>query len=145
MRNYTVNPGAAAAAYGNGDVIGSVKTIGGGSGLLNPHVILNGVIVKDTSGQTAQLDIVFFNEAPTGTYTDNAAAAIAAADVARIIGIVSVVTADWKAIGSQSFAPKSDLNIALAGASHVLFISRGTPTYTASSISVLLQCLEVED
>lgn len=136
-----------APAYSTGDVIGSVMTISGsatqeGLGEADLSSILQSLVVLDPTGQSAALDIFFFNAPLTGTYTDNIAFSPSSADMKNCIGTVSVATGDYITAGSQSVAAgknqanlghvikQSPPTVKQKNTIYAIAVSRGTPTYT---------------
>ncbi len=143
MRNFPLNPGvlAAGGAYAAGDCLGTVKKITSG-GIQNPFMLVHAVTVKDADNQKKDFDIVFFNAEPTaGTYTDNAAASIPAADLAKVIGVIKVVAADYTTYGSVAIGDKR-VGRPIFGATHYLCVAQGTPTHTDAGLKIDLCAFE---
>lgn len=143
-----VQVGASGAAYGDGDVIGDrapiqVELVRNDYGT----AVLQQVVIKDLSNQSADIDVIFFDSNPTATtFTDNAALDIADADIDKVLGIVSVVASDYAASNDSSVATKltglvlknnSDTNKVW-----VCLVSRGTPTYVADELSIAFGVLQ---
>jgi hypothetical protein len=133
---YTVNPTISTGAYGTGDVIGGKLTI---SKALSQSGMLNHISVYDDDGEGVQLDFFFFAEDLTGTYTDNAAFTIAAADIPKWIGVASVATGDYFAANADKVATKTPIDIVLNSGiegNEDLFcvcVIRSTTTFTATT------------
>lgn len=139
--------------YASGDRLGSVVELSecGRSGALAKLLALT---VIDNADQKAAVDLLVFNQDPTADISsaDNAAFAISAAGAAKLIGTVSVAAADYVDIGAQSIAQVavSDVIGRLGitpnkeGKLWVVLVSRGTPTYLATSLALRL-VLEVND
>ena len=84
------------------------------------------------------IDVVFFDADPSGgTYTDNSPSVTVVADLGKVIGAVSLATADYVDLGTISQVNKQGLGIPFAlpsGTSmYAVLIVRGTPTYTGTS------------
>jgi len=84
-------PATSTAAYASGDALGSkmqlvgALRVAGGSGYLQDLTV-----ALKTAGLTAALDAILFRADPAAsTVTDNAAAVVAAADLDKVIGVVS--------------------------------------------------------
>ena len=107
-------------------VIGSEAALSG---------IVRNVVVLDEDGEDAAFDIMFFQSLVTGG-TDNVAFAPSDADLQESVGVVVVAAADYKAAGTPSVATvETNLHMQLEGSKSLFFqlISRGTPTYTATT------------
>ena len=126
-----------AVAYAAGDNIGGKLTFNipnFGAGLATGFV-LKSVVVTDLSGQAAALDLLLFDEDPSGsTFTDNAAQAIADADLVKSVGFVQITS--YAALATSAIGRgeiNRDIPI-IAGAGAQLFgavVARGTPTYVS--------------
>lgn len=136
MPVYTVSPTISTSAYSTGDVVGGILTI---KKALSRECLLTHISVFDDDGEGVQLDFFFFNAALTGTYTDNAAFAIDAADKSKWIGCTSVLAADYLAAGSDKVITKSPINLDINfGANgdrnlYAVCVIRSTTTYTATT------------
>lgn len=80
------------SAYASGDVFGSLMTLTGAVRDDGYTAILQSIVLRSiTAIGAAEVDVVIFDEAPGASYgADNAAFAIADADIAKIIGCVSL-------------------------------------------------------
>lgn len=145
MQSYIITPTlATGSAYAAGNLMGAKNTLlnilpGGG---LNG--ILRGAVLIDKSNQNAPLDLVFFSADLTGTtFTDKAAFAPAAADLAGFIGHLSFAAgdyvSDYAAFSANSIASKTGLQTVLMGAAtlYMAIVCRGTPTYVGASDLIL--------
>lgn len=133
-------------AYSTNDNIGGKLTMTGlvggtGQGLLQQ------VELVDQAAQNSAIDIYFFNADPSNTtFTDNGAMDIADADMAKIIGVVSIAAADYKAGADNSFAIVKGVNLLIPSLSRIVYgalVSRGTPTYVATTDLALKLFVEV--
>ena len=128
-------------AYASGDLIGAKLSLtvpywqaGDTTGFL-----IKSVSLKDLSKQNAAIDVVFFHANPSGTtFTDNAALDIADADLANVAGFAQVTT--YASFNDNSYGQASNLALPVimpAGATlYACLVSRGTPTYAASDLSL---------
>ncbi len=121
-------------------------------------VILQSVCVRDHSNSKIGIDFLFFSEAPSGTYTNNALFNIADADRLKYIGKFSIVAADyasWDAVtGDFAEANRDAIGKAFSklpapisgdavvsgvtetvGTLYMIAVVRGAPTYAAADIS----------
>lgn len=134
----------AASAYASGNVVGGLQTFtsalrqqstdvagsGIGSALLQ-HVTLN-----FKSSQTAQTDLLLFSANPTNsTFTDKAALAVNTADFDKVIAVVHI--SDCTNLGTPSSCQSGQLAIpvrnATAATLYGVLVTRGTPTFTATT------------
>lgn len=123
------------AAYSTGDVVGGEIVIPA----TNSGLILS-VSVFDDDNEGVQLDLFFFDGDLTGTsgYTNNAAFAINAADKSKLIGVVSIATTDYFAVGSDKMAMKTPVNIPIgASGGRLIVVIRSTTTFTATTDLIL--------
>lgn len=136
----TATPTLDTNAYASGDRMGSLMTLttgnNAGSGLS-----LMSLTVLDTADQKAAFDILFFNAAPTIASADNAAIDISDAEMAKAIGFVSVTADDYADFGGASVACLKNIGLGMlisqsANNIFALCVSRGTPTYAASSLTL---------
>lgn len=145
---FTVTPAAASFAtpYSSGDVIGGANEVVGAALNSGQAVKLDSVVVLDAANQKSAIDLVFFNEAPANSIgADNAAYALNDADLAKVIGRISVAGADYVSSSTTNAeATLRDLELTLqpkAGSKSIFVavISRGTPTYgSATDLKVKL-------
>ena len=131
-----VTPAITAGGYSANDIVGGKITIAnaardpGGSGLLHSLTII------DKGKQAAALEFFFFSADLAGTYADNAAEDISAADALLNIGVISAASADYKAMANYSVVTVRNIGLpykVASGATSLFLIVRctGTPTYAA--------------
>lgn len=106
---YATPPVEITPDYSTGDLIGGeiefASAVPSGEG-----VIIQSVIITDLAALSADIDVVFFSEEPTGTtFTENAALDIADADLPKIVGVAKVRTHTAFADNSVS----QELNLAI--------------------------------
>ena len=100
---------------------------------------IQSVVVVDKDDQGVAMDLVFL-DSDVAIGTENSAVSISDTNAAKVVGIVSVTTANYVDLINSQVATKSDLGIRVQGASDqsslwVGAITRGgTPTHTASGI-----------
>lgn len=129
-----ITPVISTSAYASGDVVGTAGYYRV-DGTNNQKGLITQVNVVDSDGESAPLDFFFFNAAPEGTYTDNAAFALAAADLDKRLGYKSVVASDYAAMGADSMATASPVNIILPPCEslYIIVVIRDAHTFTATS------------
>lgn len=132
----SVTPTISTGAYASGDVIGGIMTVEGALGMRG---LLVHIGVFDADGEGVQLDFFLFKAALTGTYTDNAAFAIDAADQDNWIGVTSIYASDYVAAGADKVATKEPINIVLERGANgvtaldVVCVIRSATTFTTTS------------
>lgn len=144
------------AIYTAGDNVGGRMLIDGfgtfGAGLLKD------VTITDFDNQKAALTLLFFDSLPAATFTNNAAfPALAAADLAKVIGKVEIAATDYTTFNGRAVATVAT-SISLWGVQstpapdggtgsdkrslYYAIQTSGTPTYTtAGSLGVQLGVL----
>lgn len=123
-------------AYTANDVVGGLLTFN----LSSPSGVgvLNGLKITDEDNEGAALDVYIFDEAPS-TIADDAAGALAIADLDKLLCKVEIAAGDYEAVNSLKFAIKDEgsegLNRAYEldskGNLYAYVICTGTPTYAA--------------
>ena len=130
----------ASSAYTAGNAVGGLITLSNINRASGLSVFIQSVVVASKSAQTAQIDLVFFNANPTGsTCTDKTAFNVATADAAKLVGAAHV--SDWtaSALGSVGQMQQPPIGITPTGtAAYACLVTRGTPTFTASSDLTLI-------
>jgi hypothetical protein len=130
-------------AYATGDHLGSIHTINSALSNTDATSILVSLIITDAANQKAALEVHLFSALPTLTSSDNAAIRIADSEVASYhLGYISVAATDYvtlDATAGNAVAVKTGLNIvvnnkALGTSIYAVVVSRGSPTYAASSL-----------
>lgn len=136
MAVFQSTPTITAGAYSADDILGDVSILAGAA---LESVMVSHVGIFDDAGQKAQIDFFIFDAALVGTYTDNAAFAIDAADKASLRGIVTVFTTDYIDAGSDAFGQTAASphllidRLASEATLSIVAVVRGTPTYAATS------------
>lgn len=131
---------SAAGIYAAKDAIGGILTFANAARWSGGTGTIQAVTLVDKDQELANIDLVLFDQTIAGTVTDNAAFDPTDADLSNVQG--------WVAIGSGMYADFSDnsvahvpVNIPYRCAATSLFgalVSRGTPTYTATSDIVVI-------
>ena len=97
-------------AYVSGDVINTTKTISSIGVTGNFSAKLESITLKENGGLSPDLSLVFLRAAPSGgTYTDNAALVWGSGDMANVVAVNSIVSADWIVTASKSMTTLSGL------------------------------------
>lgn len=135
MPVYPIQPTLDTSLYATGDNLDTILVL---KGALAAEGLLVSIEVYDADNEGIQIDFMFFDSAPTGTYTKNSAAAIDAADISKVIGHASVLSTEYITIGTdkkgRTTAPPNILLPAkTTGDLHVLAIARGGPTFAAAT------------
>lgn len=135
MPVYVVQPAVDTSAYQSGDNLDVILVA---KGALAAEGLLTSIVVVDVDNEGIQIDFVFFDTAPTGTYTKNGASAIDAADTSKIIGKASILITEYITIGTDKIGTTANpVNIQLPARAtndlHILAIARGTPTFAAAT------------
>lgn len=116
-------------------------------------VVLDSLIVTDASKSSAAIDLLFWDRLPTIVSVENAAFDVADADVALgLVGILKIAAADYAAFNANSAVSKTAIglvmrpDLTLSGADGrdlwMSIVSRGTPTYAATSLKFTLTFLQ---
>jgi hypothetical protein len=142
MQVVDVAPVTDTSIYASGDVafVPIIVPSYRSSDASGPARKLVSVTILDEAAQGVALDLVF--SAGTITLgTINAAVSVSDADARKILGIVSVVAADYSALVNSSLATKRAIELIIQPDA-VLYLSgivrSGTPTYAAGSLKIKL-------
>lgn len=144
MSVVSVTPTVDTSIYASGDLIGTKLTFSNALSQATGSGVLLSAIIADAAKQTSDLELVIFGSNPSSTtFTDQAAFAIADADLSKVQAIILFSSSDRysysdnlvsfkgsiaipvKAFSSTSGAPGRHLYGAL--------VSRGTPTFAAAN------------
>lgn len=131
------------SAYADNDVLAAPQELTGVFRMPGHPVTLQSVLLLDEDDQGQDIDLLFLNA--TGSIgAENAAYSPTDAVARTIIGVVSIVAADYIDNVNSQTAHKENIGLILKGASdttsvYVAAVVRsGTPTYTASGIRLKL-------
>jgi hypothetical protein len=115
--------------------------------------MLMSLVVIDADAQGQAIDFLFFNQLPTVASAVNAAIDISDAEMqAKYLGKVSILAADYSSLAASKEATAKNIWLLLNGRGasagkglvattslYMVMVTRsGTPTYTASGITVVL-------
>lgn len=125
-------------AYTAADVVGGKMTIQNVCKNSGDPCVLDEIKLIDKSNQKPVLEIIFFEADPTATtFTDNAALAINAADMSKVLGRVPVASGDWVTVGGIGIADVKNIGMmfrALAGTTvYAVAVTSSTPTFTSTT------------
>lgn len=120
--------------YTTGDIVGGKLTVADERLKEGSVARLKRIIINDKAAQGITFDVVLFSADPSGTtFTENAAAAIAADDSTKVLDVVSVST--HTVLGAATKVSTSgalDIPISLAASTlYFCLIIRGTGNYAA--------------
>jgi hypothetical protein len=137
-------------AYASGDLVADTQEIDAAVVGMGGAVILETITVTDGADQKGILYFVFLNAA-TSLGTENGAPDITDAEAAaNVLGVVSVVAADYVDLGGAAVATKAHIGLMLQAASTTDSLYVGlvggttTPTYAADSLTVKFGFVRVE-
>ncbi len=125
----------------SGDVIALALEITNAVPVNEGQGLLNSLVLYDLDAQSQAIDLYFFS-ATVSAGAANAAFSVGTANTTKLLGKVSIVAADYEDIGDDTVARVEDLGVMLkaAAASRSVFVipvcRSGTPTYTASGLSI---------
>ncbi len=138
-----VAPVIQAAAYADGDQLGSVLVV--------PHSFLQdqamakltSISVVDGAKQNASIDFFFFDDNPTNAVADNSPASITDAEMLdKCVGVVNVPIASYANLDVNSVATVKDIGLIIRNRAvlaadkrklYALMVIRTVVTYTATS------------
>lgn len=137
LRRAQVTPTLDTNAYADGDQVGALLTVP----IVHPIYAseLLTVTVLDKAAQSAALDLFFFDRSVT-VAADQAAASFSDADMEFCLGVINIAAGNYDANAANSIAtvnpnPCLPLFSSIRGSNvYVAIVSRGTPTYAASSL-----------
>lgn len=135
----TVTPAIAAAAFTANDFVGGKLTLANAVRVATGKGAITGLKIVDVAKQNAALLVFLFKADLAGTYADNAAESVSAADWLNWIGTVEIQASDWQEMANASLA---DLGFeipieAAAGRSiYALIVTTDTPTYTENCLQL---------
>jgi hypothetical protein len=129
-------------AYAANDIIGGevvlLNAFRSGIGAKTTGVAQS-LTVLDLEDRKPALNVLVFNANPVGTYTDNAAFSLNASDYNKVLGVISVATADYRDLGTVSVATPAFQPFCVWGNGisdlYVVIVLTGTPpaAWTATS------------
>lgn len=134
-----LTPAISTSIYAAGDCVGTIMPV-----TVSQYgtTVLKNIVVTDNDNEKANLTFVFFKRSPAGTFTDNAAFPLSAADLGLVVGKANVVTTDYETINSKAIADvecsivlKAEGNETPPTSSTIYMgiLTTGTPTYTTTT------------
>lgn len=126
-------PTISTTQYTSGDVVGGLLDFGALIAV-NNRGVLKSLLVLDADNQKAALTLLLFASKPAGTFTDNSALALSAADLALVTAKVDVAPTDYETFDSKALA-QIDVATVLASLNsdrhlYGVLVTTGTPTFT---------------
>ena len=99
------------------------------------------VILTDKSDNATEYDILTFNSTPVGTFTDQATVDPSDSDLLRMNPVINIASTDHFSFNDNGISSLASLASGAQGYNsgnlpatlYVALVSRGTPTYAASS------------
>lgn len=147
----TATPTVDTSAYATGDLIGGKLTFTGALRNSTASGFVVSVAVVDESAQAQDLEVVIFNDNPTGTtFTDQAALDIADADVPKIAAVVTLGSSTRFAWADNGLKYVGSLSLPVVGGYvagvptttlYGALVSRGSPTFAASNDVKVTLCI----
>ena len=140
VRQISITPTITAGAYTANDCIGGLLKFKGSDQLKSGYV--HALTVFDDASQEAALDLAIFKSKPSAsTFTDDAAAGLAAADADKLIGVINLATTDWVSYsgGSIAHVGVKSIPFSLDNGSELYcaLTTPSTPTYAATDDLVI--------
>jgi len=134
-----------AATYDANDVLADTQELTGILRTTGGTGIIHSITILDQDDQGAAMDVVFMRT-NVSLGTEDAAVSISDANANEILGVVEVAAGDYVDLVNSQVATKTNLGIGCSGdALDDLFIgliTRGTPTHTASGITVKVTVIQ---
>jgi hypothetical protein len=138
-----VTPTISTSAYTSGDAIGGLLTFANAARVSGGGGVIQSVTIVDKDQERPPLDLVLFDQTFTNT-ADNAAFDPTDADLANVIGVVSINA--WANFNDNAVGTAAGVNLPYDLTGTDLFgqlVVRAAPTYTATSdIIVILQVVQ---
>lgn len=129
-------PATSTSAYTSGDVLGGKMQLANAVRIPAGSGVLQDFTVTLKSVQTAQIDAVLFRADPTAsTFTDNGAFTVNAADLDKVIGVLSLTKVNSLGAGCIYEANQIGRSLALDAGKDIwaVLVWRGTPTLASTS------------
>lgn len=130
------------SAYATGDVLAAPQELTGFFRSVGGRARLRSIVLRDYDAQAQAIDLIFMNA--TGSLgAENSAFAPTDGVATTIIGVVSIVAADYiSATNSHIASGEVDILMEAGAATTSIFVGAvvrsGTPTYTAAGIDLAL-------
>ena len=111
--------------------------------------IIQTVAIQDNAKQSGAIDIVVFDSNPTSTtFLDGFELDIAAVDLPKVLGVISIASTDYSSFMNNSVATKTNIGFVLQSLNtpnnlfYLAFVSRDGKTYSANDLSVVIGILQ---
>lgn len=134
-----VTPAIAAAGFSAKDVVGGKLTLTGAVRLAAGKGKITGVKLVDASKQNADMLIFIFGADLAGSYADNDAEAVTAADWLKWIGTIKILSTDYEQMANASLVDlgfELDVKAAAGTTLYALIVTTGTPTYDEDALQL---------
>lgn len=134
-----VTPAIAAAAFSANDIVGGKLTLPGAVRVAAGKGKITGLKLVDTSKQNADLLVFIFGADLAGSYADNDAEAVTAADWLKWIGTIKILSTDYEEMANASLVDlgfELDVKAAAGTTLYALIVTTGTPTYGANALQL---------
>jgi len=131
-------------AYAAGDVLAATQEVASAARANGAGAELVSMVVRDKDDQTAAAMTFYFFNADTSLGTENSAPDIDDTEIDTLVGMITIPASAWVDLGGVKVANMSNIGLLMhpGAASTSLYIAAttaGTPTQTASGITVTLQ------
>jgi len=142
IHSVSATPTISTSAYSVGDAVGGLITLTNALVKVSFSGTIKTVTLSDASKQNAVIQVTFFSSSPTtATITDNAALVIPVAELTKVIGTVSIESANYSSYSASSFATvECNLGVKLTGEGSTIYAclsTDGAPTYATTSALTL--------
>ncbi len=128
----------ASSAYSAANAVGGKITFSSATRVAAQGGIIQSAVLRDKAGQIVNYDLFLFDADPTSTtVTDKSAVAINTADLAKVIGVVTLSGASLGAASTMGVITANGLGLAFKLTSgstmYGILVTRGAPTYASTS------------
>ena len=134
--------GATGNTYADNDAIGTITKLENVCGAATGFFGLQSVVIQDLSNQKSKLELIFFDIMPASTFTDDGAFTLTDSDIDNVVGTVIINSGDYQSYAASAVATVGNIGLEMQAASGADLwmgvISRGTPTYVASELSLIV-------
>lgn len=130
-----------AGAYSANDVVGGLLTFAN-IPIPKPYLNVKGVTLTDRAGQAVRYDLVFFEDLPSGTYTNDAAMNPSNDDLLLINPIIPLLATDNFQFSGKGVSSLSNITVPVKTVKleprqtgrnlYVALVTRGTPTFSST-------------
>lgn len=126
------------AAYSDGDVIGGAIELEKAMRHTGASGVLQTLLLTDPEEQDPGLEIFLFDSEPEGTYTDADAFTLDAADLPKLLGTITIASANWASFGGVARVKVDGIGLPVKAAKGttslwaVIVASGSTPDFAAA-------------